>query len=103
MPKSSYDWPGNVRELRNEVERMAALVENGQRISSWLLSDRLRKNQSLPTMTEGEALMDTLERIKEKIIEDALRKCDGNRTQAAKLLRISRPSLHQMMKRLGIT
>ena len=98
-----YDWPGNVRELRNEVERMAALVEEGGTISQEFLSESLREGQAAILMRkEGESLNEALTRIRKTMIEGALRQCGGNRTRAAELLGISRSNLHMMVKRLKI-
>ena len=98
-----YQWPGNVRQLRNEVERMAALVDEGVEISFELLSDELRGIQAAPAVIqEDEALPQALERIKKTMIEKALEACEGNRTRAAEKLGISRPNLQKTMKRLGV-
>ena len=100
----SYQWPGNVRQLRNEVERMAALVDEGEEISFELLSDELRGIQvSSAELQGGESLPLALERIKRTMIEEALKACESNRTRAAERLGISRPNLQKMMKRLGVS
>ena len=99
-----YQWPGNVRQLRNEVERMAALVDEGMEISFELLSDELMGIQVAPAVIqEDEALPQALERIKRTMIEKALEACEGNRTRAAEKLGISRPNLQKTMKRLGVS
>jgi len=99
-----YRWPGNVRQLRNEVERMAALADEGMEIPFELLSDELRGIQAAPAVIqEDEALPQALERIKKAMIEKALEACEGNRTGAAENLGISRPNLQKTMKRLGVS
>ena len=98
-----YDWPGNVRQLRNEVERMAALVDDGMQIGVEMLPDALRGAQvATAKMREGESLPTALQRIKKTLIEEALVASAGNRTRAAQRLGLSRPNLQKTMKRLGI-
>jgi transcriptional regulator with GAF, ATPase, and Fis domain/tetratricopeptide (TPR) repeat protein len=97
-----YAWPGNVRELRNEVERMAALTESGGVLSVQLLSDPLKKVQTIPVDMEEGQLKSAMQHFQKKLIENALGRCDGNRSQAARQLGISRSNLQQKMKRLGI-
>lgn len=98
-----YAWPGNVRELRNEVERMAALTESGEVLSMQLLSDPLKRVQTIPVDMEEGQLKSAMQHFQKKLIESALGRCDGNRSQAARQLGISRSNLQQKMKRLGIT
>ena len=98
---SRYAWPGNVRELRNEVERMAALVDPGKPITAELLSERLLAGRQTGRDL-GEGMPEALERIKKAMIADALAACAGNRTRAARQLGISRPNLQKTMKRPGI-
>jgi two-component system response regulator HupR/HoxA len=98
-----YTWPGNVRQLRNEVERMAALADEGEAIPLSLLSPEIRSARPVAaTRRGGESLTEALDRIKRTLIEEALVGCTGNRSRAADRLGISRPNLQKMMRRLGI-
>ena len=95
--------PYTIEQLRNEVERMAAMVDEGKLIDFDLLSDELRGIQTSPAVVqEGESLTQALERIRKTMIQEALAECEGNRTRAADKLGISRPNLQKMMKRLGV-
>jgi transcriptional regulator with PAS, ATPase and Fis domain len=96
-----YCWPGNVRQLRNEVERMAALAEEGAQISAGLLSGQVLE-PGPRTRQDGDSLPEALRRLRESMIREALEKCGGNRTHAAALLGISRANLQRTMRRLGI-
>src|SRR5262245_14514890 len=91
----AYAFPGNVRELENEIERAVALAEDGRPVRPEHLSDRMRaaRETSRPG-TLGEAI----ERLKLRMIEDALRDC-GTKTRAAERLGLSRQSFQQMLKR----
>ena len=102
---TEYAWPGNVRELEHEVRRLVYLCPEGQAIDSTLIS--------LPVLADphegaSEPALDTLELAKNvsalerRLIREALDKAGGNRTQAAKLLRISRNGLAIKMEKLGL-
>ncbi|MBC8228671.1 sigma 54-interacting transcriptional regulator, partial [bacterium] len=101
---ASYSWPGNVRELRNVIRRAAAFVEEGMRIHTYHFPPHITQGESLiqEILSERTGLPASVERLQQRLIEDALRKCDGNRTQAARMLEMHRPNLIRLMKRLGI-
>jgi len=94
----TYPWPGNVRELRTAVES-AVVLSRGERISLRDLPAPIRTAEAgggqlgrLPaqadlTVAEGE----------KRLIIRALRECDGNRTQAAGKLGMSRRTLHRKL------
>ena len=92
----AYEWPGNVRELENRVKRAVVLAE-GNRITA---SDM--------GFDEGSAEMDSLdlrearERVEREVIQRALSIYDNNVTHAAEAMGISRPSLYQLVKKLGL-
>ena len=95
-----YDWQGNIRELENAIER-AVILSEGSRIDVSALPPDIRK---LKAPREKEMVNDeySIKRIhlimEEQLIKKALDKTKGNRTQAAKLLEISHPSLLSKMK-----
>ena len=92
----AYPFPGNVRELENEVERAVALVDDGQPIGPEHLSERI---SDAGTTTRGPlTLNEAIERLKRRMIEDALREC-GSKTRAAERLGLTRQSLQQMLRR----
>jgi two-component system response regulator HupR/HoxA len=91
-----YPFPGNVRELENEIERAVALVDDGQPIGPEHLSERIR---DAGATTRGPlTLNEAIERLKRRMIEDALREC-GSKTRAAERLGLTRQSLQQMLRR----
>jgi transcriptional regulator with PAS, ATPase and Fis domain len=103
---TEYAWPGNVRELEHEVRRLVYLCPEQQAIDSTMIS--------LPVLADpheggSEPAPDTLELAKNvnalerRLIQEALGKAGGNRTQAAKLLGISRNGLAIKMEKLGLT
>ena len=87
-----YDWPGNVRELRNALE--AALIRtSGEVLRVTDLPPEIR--EASPTETEASA--EEAERIRA-----ALEQTNGNRTEAAELLGISRATLYRRLDEYDI-
>ena len=100
----SYSWPGNVRELGNAIRRAAALAEEGKQIQTYHFSSVITQGESLvqEIISQQTGYSESLNNFRRRLVEEALQKCNGNRTQAAKLLKMSRPNLVTMIKRLGI-
>jgi two-component system, NtrC family, response regulator AtoC len=106
-----HPWPGNVRELRNAIEQ-AVLLSSGSEISSRELGSitsvadpRAVPPQPSPGATTTAMAEPTdlhLERTERRLIETALQRTDGNVTQAARLLGISRDTLRYRLDRLGL-
>ena len=98
----SYPWPGNVRELRNAIRRAAALAV--EKIQTYHFPFQITQQESLmeEITSERVSLSASVERLQRRLIENALRESDGNRTQAARLLGIHRPNLIRLMKRFEI-
>lgn len=99
-----YEWPGNVRELANVVER-AVLLTEGDRIEVDALPAEVRQEDD---ESEGAAAiclgkdgidMDELER---DLLVEALRIAEGNRTEAGRLLGLSRHQVRNRLKKYGV-
>ncbi|HSD86069.1 MAG TPA: sigma-54 dependent transcriptional regulator [Kofleriaceae bacterium] len=98
----SYSWPGNVRELRNVVERAVLLA--GERIDcEHLPIEKLTSVRPVPDPRPPEG---SLRRVRSHLerhhIVDALARCGGNQTEAAKLLGVSRRTLSTKLDALDI-
>jgi len=91
-----HPWPGNIRELQNRVQR-AVIMAEGKRVtaSDLELADSLGA-QPLQTLKEAR------ESVERKVVQDALRRHAGKITSAALELGISRPTLYELMEKLGI-
>jgi len=92
----SHGWPGNVRELENRIQRAAIMAENG-RITP---QDLGLTSASAEFM--GQSLGKAREAVERQMIEGALTRNKGNISRAAIELEISRPSLYELMQKLGI-
>ncbi|MEW6338063.1 MAG: sigma-54-dependent transcriptional regulator [Acidobacteriota bacterium] len=96
-----HDWPGNVRELRNVLER-AVVVRAGAPIRT----DDLALHRSgafvPPPAPAEEAPLDRDAREREAVVE-ALRRADGNREQAARMLGISVRTLYYRLRKFGLS
>ncbi len=94
----SYDWPGNIRELKNVVER-ATILAGGDPITT---EDFSLDMDNAPLTQPGEPPAaggaKGLESAEKEMILEALRKADGNKTEAARFLRITRRRLYSRMK-----
>ncbi len=95
---AAYRWPGNVRELQNLARSLLVEAHRDGVVREAHLPERLRRNGS-PAGTSLAAQMEAAERA---AIEAALGESGGSPAAAARLLGISRQSLAQKMKRLGV-
>ena len=97
-----YEWPGNVRELQNVLQR-AVVLERGNIIGVGSIPENLRGSTAAPGLSldqlGGEPLSAAIKRLtayhERALIVEALERSEGNKTQAARLLGISRVNLHQ--------
>ncbi|MEN8258635.1 MAG: sigma-54 dependent transcriptional regulator [Thermodesulfobacteriota bacterium] len=92
----SYSWPGNIRELQNVVERCLILRSSEciEKEDIFLPSTSLGEKGLVPEIPpEGLSLPE----VEKALIEKALRQSNGNRSQAARLLKIPR---HVLIYRL---
>jgi len=91
----AYGWPGNVRELENRVKRAVVLADGGQ-ITAEDLGFEAADN---PLLLDLRAAREAAERM---VIEKALVTQNYNMSQTAAVLGISRPSLYNLMNKLGM-
>ncbi|MGE3312230.1 MAG: PEP-CTERM-box response regulator transcription factor [Limisphaerales bacterium] len=91
----AHSWPGNVRELENRVKR-AVIMAEGRRISAADLELAPREDAGIIT------LKDARENLEREMVLSALRRSGGKISSAAVELGISRPTLYELMDKLGI-
>ncbi len=97
---AAYDWPGNVRELRNIIER-AVILEPGELISPHhlaLSSSGLVVEDAIRLPEGGIAL----EEVEKTLVTQALERTNGNQSEAAKLLKITRFALRTRMRKFAL-
>ena len=116
----SHNWPGNVRELRNAIERAMILEEEPLLRSTYLpfavseaggltAFERASSGDG-PVLANGRVLPrlyipeggTSLEEVEHSMVELAMRQANGNQTQAARLLDISRDALRYKLKKFGL-
>ncbi len=99
----SHSWPGNVRELENTIERSMVLSSHETlepadiRIEAPRNAVALESHQT-PLLPEGE----TLEHWEQMMIREALRRANGNKSQAARMLGLTRNALRYRLSQMGL-
>jgi DNA-binding NtrC family response regulator len=97
----NYHWPGNVRELQNIIERACALAKGSVLgVEDVHLDVRATRpaNSADHFLPEGM----TMEQWEDEMIREALRRANGNKSQAARLLGLSRNALRYRLSKIGI-
>ncbi|MBW2624380.1 MAG: sigma-54-dependent Fis family transcriptional regulator [Deltaproteobacteria bacterium] len=101
----AYSWPGNVRELENLIERILVLSPQ-QVLDLKVLPENVRQNAvESPVRVDDETDMDLKTQIRNLeavLIQRALKQCQGNRSETARRLKISYPSLLSKIKAYGL-
>ena len=100
----AYPWPGNIRELRNSVE-YAFVLARGKSIGQEHLPEKITSYKALetPPLKQKEKSFIVAVGLSEKErLLDALQRADGNQTQAAKILGVSRITVWKRIKKHGI-
>jgi len=93
----TYPWPGNVRELENKMKR-AVIMAEGQKVGPADLELDFPYSKY-----EGRGLKEAREGLEKTLIQKALAKNKGNITKVAEELGVSRPTLYELMEKLGIS
>jgi two-component system NtrC family response regulator len=92
-----HSWPGNVRELQNRIKR-AVIMGEGRRLTA----EDLELSATAASVPGG-SLKEARERLERDLIRQSLRRHSGKITSAAAELGISRPTLYELMEKLGVT
>jgi transcriptional regulator with GAF, ATPase, and Fis domain len=98
---TEYDWPGNVREMKNALER-AVVMGNGKQILPEDLPTFACTPQ-YPGLEVGLSLKEATDMFKKEFIVINLRHTEGNRSLAAKVMKIQRTYLSRLIAKYGIT
>ena len=103
----NYYWPGNVRELEHTIERAVALEKTDtiqpERLPEQVTNyDPARVASELELPSDGLNLTAHLDQLEKTYVLEALRRTDGNQTNAADLLKMSVRSLRHLLDKHGI-
>ncbi len=97
----NYHWPGNVRELENVIERALILCRGKQLDAADVKLETAPRPRNQPDqhfLPEGM----TLDQYEQEIIREALRRADGNKSHAARLLGLTRNALRYRLTQMGL-
>jgi transcriptional regulator with PAS, ATPase and Fis domain len=101
----AFHWPGNIRQLENEIQRACVMSGREDTITRSCLSpsvlDATPSGASL-SVSPDKPLKDVLARVEREMIEQALARCEGNKSEAARQLGISRSNLIAKSQEYGI-
>ena len=97
---TDYDWPGNVRELENCMERAVALARFDE-ITADDLPEKVRKFQAteFQSLSSNPLELPSMEEVEERHIRRVLGAVGGNKTLAAKVLKLDRRTLYRKLKK----
>jgi two-component system NtrC family response regulator len=96
MALEGHPWPGNIREMENRVRR-AVIMAEGNKITAADL-----ELEGPVARLDGRTLKEAREELQRELVQRALARHKGNISQAAQQLGISRPTLYELMEKLGI-
>jgi two-component system nitrogen regulation response regulator GlnG len=116
----NYDWPGNVRELRNVIRRAVLLANDKDVIQAKDLSgirgwkrasDGAGASEGLDIVYDINAedfslkgvVKGIVEKVEKQVMEDVLKRTGGNKSKAARILRIDYKTMHYKLKEYGLS
>lgn len=101
----AYDWPGNIRELKNEMERAVILCGDKEVITMEDLQSAVTLstgNSTPPLPPSGHTLKEAVEDLERHLISKVMEESGGNKSEASRMLGISRSSLIAKVQSYGL-
>ena len=99
-------WNGNVRELENVVQRLVIMADGpvitARHLPQQIVATSTERNQQLLIPEEGIDFEDEMIRIEQAYLQAALRKADGSKAAAARLLRIPGQKMKYLCRKFGL-
>lgn len=103
-----YEWPGNVRELENIVERVAALTRSSdikaQDLPDFLIAspEKVCDKHLIDIMGEAASFEEMISDMEKRLLMLALEKASGNKSEAARILKMKRETLRDKIEKYEI-
>jgi two-component system response regulator HydG len=94
-----YSWPGNIRQLRNVIER-AVVLTRGPEIGARTLPEEIL-GQGVGKVADDR--VKTMRELEHDAVREVLTRCAGNKSEAARMLGISRKALYKRLSDLGLS
>jgi DNA-binding NtrC family response regulator len=102
----AYHWPGNVRELENVIERALVMCTGTELDAVDIKLESPPSPANATTRSQGDSHFlpegMNLDQYEQEIIREALRRADGNKSQAARLLGLTRNALRYRLTQMGL-
>ncbi len=99
---TDHEWRGNVRELGKVVKRMVVLADDGERLGVDSLPREILDGSGRGADAPKGTLRSEIQRLESRMIGDALERARGNKSEAARQLHLSYPSLLSKIRQYGL-
>jgi DNA-binding NtrC family response regulator len=101
----AYHWPGNVRELENVVERSVLLAQGPRVEAADVRIDTSQRSRAAAAGVAADQFLPegmTLDEYEQSLIREALKRANGNKSHAARLLGLTRNALRYRLAQMGL-
>jgi transcriptional regulator with GAF, ATPase, and Fis domain len=101
----AYHWPGNVRELENVVERSILLAQGPRVEAADVRIDTSQRSRAAAAGVAADQFLPegmTLDEYEQSLIREALKRANGNKSHAARLLGLTRNALRYRLAQMGL-